>query len=187
MYLGGPNGHLKRTMNKKIARTIADCLTWARIFSILPISLLAWYDLKWWVFGVYIAAALTDLLDGMFARRAAPAASDVDLDGIADLIFSFATLLWFWMLIPGFVSSYWLPYLPIFVLLEIYMMNVRLRHKRYGIPHLRFGRFAMALYFFLLPVVIVFGDLPWFVHGVLIIGVASKLQLSWAFWNRRAA
>ena len=42
MYLGMPNGYLNRTMNKKIARTIADSLTWARIFSILPITLLAW-------------------------------------------------------------------------------------------------------------------------------------------------
>jgi len=174
-------------MDKNLARTIADSLTWARIFSIVPLTLLAWYDLKWWVFGLYIAAALTDLFDGIFARRAAPAGTDVDLDGIADLIFSFATLLWFWLLIPGFVLTYWLPYVPIFVLLEIYIMYVRLQHQRYGIPHLRFGRFAMALFFFLLPVVIVRGDVPWFVHGVLIIGVASKLQLSWAFWNGRRA
>ena len=173
-------------MDKKAARTVADSLTWARIVSVLPITMLAWYDLQWWVFGLYIAAALTDLLDGMFARRAAPPKSDVDLDGIADLIFSFATLLWFWLLMPDFVIKYWLPYVPIFVFLEIYMTTVRVKHHRYGIPHLPFGRFTMALFFFLLPVVIVWGDLPWFVHGVLIAGVASKLQLSWAFWKRQS-
>jgi phosphatidylglycerophosphate synthase len=172
-------------MNPNTARTIADALTWARIVSVVPITVLAWYNLKWWVFGVYIAAALTDLLDGMFARRGAPPTTDHDLDGIADFILSFATLLWFWLLVPGFVTKYWLPYVPILVLLEIYMMNVRVRHQRYGIPHLQFGRFAAALFFFLLPVVIVWGDVPWFVHGVLIIGVASKLQLAWAFWNGR--
>ena len=171
-------------MNKDTARTIADALTWARIFSIVPITLLAWYKLDWWVFGVYIAAALTDLLDGMFARRGAPPKSDVDLDGVADLLFSFSTILWFWMLIPGFVSKYWFPYLPLAVLLESYMSVIRLRHQRFGIPHLQFGRFAMALFFFLLPVSIVWGDVPWFVHGVLIIAIASKAQLAWAFWNR---
>lgn len=173
-------------MNKKHARIIADSLTWARIVSVLPLTVLAWYDLRWWVFGLYIAAALTDLLDGMFARRAAPPKSDVDLDGIADLIFSFATLVWLWLLTPEFVHKYWLPYVPIFVMLEIYMTTVRVRHRRYGIPHLPFGRITMALFFFLLPVVILWGDVPWFVHGVLILGVASKLQLSWAFWNRRS-
>jgi len=174
-------------MDKNIARTIADSLTWARIFSVAPITLLAWYNMKWWVFGLYIAAALTDLLDGMFARRAAPPGTDFDLDGVADRILGFATLLWLWILIPGFVQTYWLPYVPIFFLLETYVMYVRLRHKRFGIPHLPFGRFAMALFFFLLPVVIVWGDVPWFVHGVLIVAVIAQVQLAWVFWNRHAA
>jgi phosphatidylglycerophosphate synthase len=178
--------HPGKTMNENTARTIADSLTWARIFSVLPITILAWYDLKWWVFGLYIAAALTDLFDGIFARRAVPPASDVDLDGIADLILSIATLLWLWLLIPGFVQSYWLPYLPILVLLEIYMTMVRVRYPRFDVPHLLFGRFTMALFFSLLPALIIWGDVPWFVHGVLLVGVASKLQLTWAFWNRPA-
>jgi len=174
-------------MNKELARTVADALTWARIFSVIPITVLALYQLKWWVFGLYIAAALTDLLDGWFARRGAPPRNDTDLDGLADLILSFSTLLWFWLLIPGFVTNYWLPYLPIFVLLEIYMTTVRVRHKRYDVPHLQFGRFAMALFFCLLPALIIWGDVPWLVHSVLIVGVASKLQLAWAFWTRSRA
>lgn len=171
-------------MNEQIARTLADMLTWARIASILPITVLAWAQLRWWVLGVYIAAALTDLFDGMLARRGAPPKNDVDLDGIADLVFSFATLLWFWLLVPAFVQKYWLPYVPLFILLEIYLSSIRIRYRRLGVPHLQFGRFAMALFFFLLPVVIIWGDVPWFVHSVLLIGVASKLQLVAAFWRR---
>lgn len=171
-------------MDRETARTIADALTWARIVSVVPITAMAILELEWWVFGLYIAAALTDWFDGWFARRAVPPRSDADLDGLADLILSFSTLLWMWLLIPGFVSSYWLPYLPMFIALELYMTNVRLRHKRYGVPHLKFGRWAMALFFTLLPVLIIWGDVPWFVHTVLIIGVASKLQLAWAFWQR---
>lgn len=171
-------------MDRETARTIADALTWARIVSVVPITAMAILELEWWVFGLYIAAALTDWFDGWFARRAVPPRSDADLDGLADLILSFSTLLWMWLLIPGFVSSYWLPYLPIFIALELYMTYVRIRHKRYGVPHLKFGRWAMALFFTLLPVLIIWGDVPWFVHTVLIIGVASKLQLAWAFWQR---
>ena len=174
-------------MDRETARTVADALTWARIVSIVPISAAAVLGLEWWVFGLYVAAALTDWLDGWFARRAAPPRSATDLDGLADLILSFFTLLWLWLLIPGFVSSYWLPYLPIFIVLEIYMTYVRVRHKRYGVPHLEFGRWAMALFFILLPVLIIWGDVPWFVHSVLIIGVASKLQLARAFWRRASS
>ncbi len=173
-------------MNPQTARNVADALTWARIISVVPITVFAAYGLEWWVFGVYIAAALTDLLDGWFARRGAPPKSDADLDGIADVVLSFTTLLWLWLLMPEFVYRYWLPYVPIFVLLETYLSTVRVRYRRYGVPHLRFGRWAMALFFSLLPVLIVWGDVPWFVHGVLIIGVASKLQLAWVFWNRQA-
>lgn len=172
-------------MRKQTARYLADALTWARIVSILPITVLAWAGLRWWVFGLYIAASLTDLFDGMLARRGSPPKTNVDLDGIADLVFSFATLLWLWLLAPGIVARYWLPYVPVLVLLEVHLSIVRFRHKRFGIPHLQFGRFAMALFFFLLPVIIVCGDVPWFVHAVLIIGVLSKLQLVRAVWRKR--
>jgi len=165
-------------LKKDQARKIADALTWSRVVSIVPITILAWYDLRWWVFGVYIAASLTDLFDGMFARRATPPATNFDLDGLADLLLSIMTLLWFWMLIPGLVSKYWLPYIPVLVLLEAYVTSVRIRYPEFTIPHLEFGRWAMALFFFLLPVLIIWGDVTWFVHLVLIIGTAGKIQLA---------
>lgn len=174
-------------MDRNTARTLADLLTWSRIFGVIPLTILAWYGLRWWVFGLYIAVALTDVVDGMLARRATPPGTDFDLDGVADLVFSFLTLLWLWLLVPEFVDRYWLPYVPIFVLIEVYLTLIRLRYKRYGVPHLQFGRYSMALFCFLLPVTIAFGDLPWFVHTVLIIGIASKLQLAWVFATRARA
>ena len=33
-------------------------------------------------------------------------------------------------------------------------------------------------------VLLVFGHIAWFVHAVLIIGTASKMQLTWHLWNR---
>jgi len=167
-------------LNKDTARTIADALTWARIVSVVPITVLAWYDFRWWVLGIYIAAALTDLLDGMFARRATPAATNIDFDGIADLIFRAMALVWLWLLTPWFFPKYWLPYLPVLVLLEVYMLSVRIRKPKMVVPHFAFGRFAMALFFTLLPVLIIWGDVPWFVHLVLIVATASTLQLTWA-------
>jgi hypothetical protein len=48
------------------------------------------------------------------------------------------------------------------------------------VPHFEFGRFSMALFFLLLPVLIIWGDVPLFVHLVFIIGTTSKAQLAWA-------
>jgi phosphatidylglycerophosphate synthase len=166
-------------MNKQTARKIADALTWSRVVSVVPITLLAWYELKWWVFALYIAASLTDLLDGVFARRATPPKTDTDFDGLADLLFTVMTLLWLWLLVPGFFPKYGLLYLPLLVLLEIYMVSARMRYPDLVVPHLEFGRKAMVLFCLLLPVLIVWGDVPWFVHLVLIIGTASKIQLTW--------
>ncbi len=171
-------------MNKIVARKIADSLTWARVWSAIPITILAWYELTWWVFYLYIAAALTDLFDGWFARRATPPEKDTDFDGKADLLLSIMTLLWIWMLFPWFFPKYWLPYFPILVVIEIYLTSLRVRHPTLHVPHFEFGRWAMALFFFLLPVLLVFGDQPRFVHFVLIIGTASKMQLVWHFTTR---
>jgi len=163
-------------LNKSTARKIADALTWSRVFGVVPITVLAWYELKWWVFALYIAAALTDLFDGMFARRAAPPKNDTDLDGLADIVLSAFTLLWLWLLIPGFFQKYGLTYIPLLVILESYVISARIRFLWLTVPHLEFGRYAMALFFTLLPVLIVWGDVSWFVHGVLLIGMAAKVQ-----------
>ena len=174
----------KITMKKTTARKIADALTWSRIASVVPITLLAWYELKWWVFALYAAAALTDFFDGIFARRATPPATDTDLDGLADLLLSIMTLLWLWMLIPGFFQKYGLLYFPLLILLKIYVTSVRIRDSEFTIPHLEFGRFAMALFFFLLPVLIIWDDVSWFVHFVLIVGTAGLIQLTWVIASR---
>ena len=152
----------------------------------MPITLLAWYDFKWWVFGLYIAAALTDLFDGWFARRGAPAKSRTDLDGLADLLYSAMTLVWIWLLVPSFFPKYWW-YFPVLIAQELYLIPIRSRYPHLTTPHLQFGRFAMAQFLFLLPVLIVWGDVTWFVHLVLIAGVLSKFQLMLAIRQRRRA
>ena len=50
-------------MNRKTARKLADGLTWARIWSVLPLTVFAWFELRWWFLGFYVAAALRTELD----------------------------------------------------------------------------------------------------------------------------
>ena len=92
-------------MKPGTARTLANAFTWARVISVVPITIVAVYQLRWWVFGLYIAASLTDLLDGHFARRAGPQVTDLDFDGLADLLFTVMTVLWLWLLMPGFLAK----------------------------------------------------------------------------------
>ena len=173
-------------MTPQTARKIADTLTWARVWGAVPATLLAWYGLQTWFVVVYVAMALTDLFDGMFARRATPAPPDRDFDGLADLLFSIMTLVWLWMLVPGFYARYMIVYLPVLIAIEIYHVSVRLRYPGLPVPHFEFGRRAMVLFCFLLPVLLVFGDQPIFVHLVFVIGTLSKLQLALYFYRNAA-
>lgn len=166
-------------IDKKTARRIADGLTWARIWSAIPITVVAWFDLKWWVLCFYAAAALTDFFDGVFARRATLPERETDFDGKADIVFSIMTLVWLWMLVPGFIENYWFPYLPVLIAIEVYLIAARVRWPGIHIPHFEFGRKGMVLFCFLLPVLLVIGDIPWFVHTVFVVGMLAKMQLAW--------
>ena len=55
------------------------------------------------------------------------------------------------------------------------------RYPALGTPHFQVGRFMMALFFFLLPVLIAFGDVTWFVHTVFIGSVIGKLRTVWYY------
>ena len=166
-------------MHKATARTIADALAWARIWSVIPITVFAWYDMTWWVFGTYIAAALTDLFDGYFGRRAAPPDYEVDLDGRADDLFAVMTLVWIWMLFPEFWFKYWLPWIPLLAILQVYIWVVDVRNADLKLPHFQFGRAGMVYFCFLFPILIAFGDYDWYVHSVFLWGTIGKLQLVW--------
>lgn len=174
-------------MTRRTARKIADGLTWARVASVVPLTLLAVFDLTWWFFGVYVVAAFTDAFDGMFARNASRARYGAELDGRADVFFAIMTLLWIYMLIPGFYQHYGLPYLPAFVLLQGFLIYARIDEPGLVLPHLEFGRFAVFLFHTLLPVLIVAGDVPWFVYLVLFTSIVAKLQLARYVVNRRHA
>jgi hypothetical protein len=35
------------------------------------------------------------------------------------------TLMWIWMLFPDFLAKYWFPYLPVLLIIEIYLDSAR--------------------------------------------------------------
>jgi phosphatidylglycerophosphate synthase len=164
-------------MKEQAARKIADGLSWARLFSIVPIGVLAVMQLKWWVLGLHIPAALTDLADGWVARKAPDCEHGARLDGTADLVFAIATLWWIALLVPGFYGKYWFPFLPSFVALEMVLLVVCLKNKDIVLPHLWSGKLAVTVFSFLLPVLLVFGDVTWFVLIALYVPIAAKVHL----------
>lgn len=166
-------------MNTSSARTIADGLTWFRVLSVIPITLFALADMRWWVFGVYIAASLTDFFDGVFARLARPSHHGGAFDGNADVFFTLMTFVWIAMLFPDFYGRYGLPLVLPLLLLQALLFIVKFRRAQLGVPHLTLGRLSMWMFCSLLPVLFVFGDIQWFVVATLFISIAAKAQLAW--------
>ena len=172
-------------MNTSNARTIADGLTWFRVLSVIPITLFASADMRWWVFGVYIAASLTDFFDGVFARQAYPVRYGRAFDGNADVFFALMTFIWIAMLFPAFFGQYGLPLVLPLLLLQTLLFVLRVRRSVAGVAHLAIGRLSMFVFCLLLPVLLVFGDVPWFVVAVLALSVFAKAQLAWHMFAAR--
>ena len=166
-------------MNTSNARTIADGLTWVRIISALPITFFAAADLRWWVFGVYAVASLTDFFDGVFARQASPSRLGSAFDGNADVFFTLMTLVWIAMLFPDFYGRYGLPLVLPLLSLQALLFILKLRRSQSGVPHLALGRLSMFVFCLLLPVLLVVGDVQWFVVLALVLSLVAKAQLAW--------
>ncbi len=145
----------------------------------VPITALVLLDLRMWVLGVYVLAALTDAFDGMFARHASQVERRPDFDGLADVFFAIVTLLWIQLLFPAFFVEYWFPYLPLLIATQGYLLLVRRLRPEIVLPHFEFGRFAVFLFNTLLPVLLVVGVVEWFVWLVFTVSIAAKLQLIW--------
>lgn len=166
-------------MNTARARTVADGLTWVRIISVLPLTVLAAAELRWWVLGVYIAASLTDFFDGLFARRARPVHYGSSFDAYADVLFATMTLLWIALLFPAFMPRYGLPLVLPLLLLQALLFWLRFRNPGVTVPHLPLGQLAMFVFCLLLPVLLVVGDVRWFIITTFGIAMLAKAQLAW--------
>jgi phosphatidylglycerophosphate synthase len=166
--------HAMALMTPRSARIIADGLTWARVASAVPLTILALNHLVGWFSAVYVVAAFTDAFDGMFARNGTTVRYGGELDGLADVFFAIMTLLWIFLLIPGFYQHYWFPYLPAFAIIQGFLFYARINEPGLTLPHLEFGRFSVFLFNTLLPVLIVAGG---FVYLVFTCSIAAKLQL----------
>lgn len=94
--------HFHRLLSEGGRVKIANIVTLMRGVSIVPIVALLWFDLGIWALILYIAAALTDMLDGWLARRSGRQ-SDYGsaLDAAIDNVFSVAILAFLLMAFPG--------------------------------------------------------------------------------------
>ncbi len=151
----------------------ADVLSIARVILILPISVLLARGQVTASLVLLGVAALTDLLDGPMARKLGTQSSrGANLDGMADVLFFIAVLVWTRYLFPErwtVVADYLMVVAPLGIL--YYILSL-LRTGRLLFLHLLTGKFLGVLIYLLIPLELLGGLGNWYLH---LAGVTSIL------------
>ncbi len=136
----------------------ANVLTAARLVLILPITLAVALGSLWWTVGLYCAAALTDLFDGIVARSYGFASQQgARLDGSVDMAFMLMTLAWLYVVFPselGLVA--WAMIALVASALLTAAVSLFL-HRRLISVHPRLGRVGAAALFVAFPLALLTG------------------------------
>lgn len=137
---------------------LANLITLARLVSILPILLLLETGHSQMALELYIAAALTDLLDGWLARRSARASDfGARLDGVVDNVFSVALLPFLLLAFPGLFERHPIALIALFAGPLLYLLIAKLWTGSLMMFHFHSAKLGAALLFALWPAIWITG------------------------------
>ena len=161
-----------------------DILSWSRIALIIPISVLAYFRISGLFVLLYLLAVLTDFLDGFVARKLnISSANGAVLDGTADTLFGFFSVLWLNWFAAGVIDKY-LPFIIIASFFVIGFMILSLvKIRKILMPHLWSAKAASLLLFLLIPTEVLLGDIPLFTHLTWVMIVISRIKTSTLLFN----
>lgn len=157
----------------------ANVLTWSRLASIVPLTVLAFLRLELAFILVYVLAIATDLFDGVVARAQRLASlRGAELDGTVDLAFAAAGLGWIFLFIPEIYLVYWPHLLAVALSFIVFFAASWARLRKLAMPHLWLGKLSMFLFCLLLPTVILFGVASWMVWTVVLVVILSRIEMT---------
>jgi phosphatidylglycerophosphate synthase len=165
------------------ALKLAKVITLARLVSILLILLLLETGHGQMALELYIAAALTDFLDGWLARRSARASDfGARLDGVVDNIFSVALLPFLLLAFPGLFERHPVALILLFAGPLLYLLIARLWAGSLMMFHFHSAKLGAALLFALWPAI---GLTGWegFVPLAAFVVAASRIEQLIFIWR----
>jgi phosphatidylglycerophosphate synthase len=165
------------------ALKLANVVTLARLLSIIPIMLLLESGHGQMALELYIAAALTDFLDGWLARRSARASDfGARLDGVVDNIFSIALLPFLLLAFPGLFQRHPIVLVVLFAGPLIYLVIAKLWTGSLMMFHFHSAKIGAALLFALWPLIWITG---WegFIPLAAFVVAASRIEQLIFIWR----
>lgn len=155
---------------------LANLVTLSRLVSILPILLLLRAGHGRAALALYIAAALTDLIDGWLARRSGTASDfGARLDGVVDNLFSLATLPFLLMAFPGLFDRHPVALLCLFLGPLAYLAITKLWTGSLMMFHFQSAKLGALLLFALWPAMAVTGWEGWLLLAAAVV-MASRIE-----------
>jgi phosphatidylglycerophosphate synthase len=154
----------------------ANAVTLSRGLLIAPILGLLWMGQSTLALGLYVLAALTDLIDGWLARRFKQASEfGAQLDAVVDNIFSVAILGFLALAYPGLIARQWLAAAVLFGGPIVYLGLSWVMTRRLMMFHVWSAKVGAFLLFCLWPAIAVTGWTGWLWLCALVVG-ASRLE-----------
>jgi phosphatidylglycerophosphate synthase len=154
----------------------ANAVTLSRGLLIAPIFGLLWAGKPILALGLYVLAALTDLIDGWLARRFNQSSDfGAQLDALVDNVFSLAILGFLALAYPGLIARQWLAAAVLFGGPIAYLGASWLMTRRLMMFHVWSAKVGAFLLFCLWPAIAVTGWTGWLWLCALVVG-ASRLE-----------
>jgi len=155
---------------------LANVVTLTRGLLVIPILALLLLGFPRTALGVYVAAALTDAVDGWLARRSGQSSAfGAQLDAAVDNIFSAAILLFLLLAYPDIVRTHGLALLVLFGGPLLYLAVSWLMRRRLMMFHFWSAKAGAFLLFCLWPAIAVTGW-TWLITVAAAIVALSRLE-----------
>jgi CDP-diacylglycerol--glycerol-3-phosphate 3-phosphatidyltransferase len=156
------SGFMQRLVFEDGELKLANVVTLSRGLAIVPILVLLAAGHETWALMAYIAAALTDLVDGWLARMSGRASSfGAQLDAVVDNLFSIAILAFLVMAYPGIGEGHAVSLVLLFGAPVAYLAVSWLLARRLLMFHFWSAKAGAFLLFCLWPLVEVSGWQGW--------------------------
>lgn len=169
---------LSRLLDEGGGLKLANLVTLSRGVLILPILVLLRAHRPGWALGLYVAAALTDAVDGWLARRAGQASAfGAQLDAVVDNVFSLAILGFLMLAFPGLGDRQAASLLALAVVPPAYLALSWLLTRRVLMFHFLSAKAGGFLLFALWPLVAVTGWEGWLPLAAAVITLSRAEQL----------
>lgn len=156
----------------------ANVVTLTRGLLVLPILALLLTDQAGWALGLYVAAALTDAVDGWIARSSGRASSfGAQLDATVDNIFSLAILAFLLLAYPDMASRHGLALAILFGGPIAYLAVSWAMRRRLMMFHFWSAKAGAFLLFCLWPAIAVTGREDLVVLAAAVVGLSRLEQI----------